>query len=235
MVAVNWGWWGWDCRNGSLQISLLDFQIEVPILWYIILKADCSVVLISQIPYYSYVALPAFHLINLWSFPLYCFRCIRCPFSPSIMPGTSSAASRSMQISTGLVKWGYGSWSCRRKTRRQGKSRRAREVNKAWKTTGKKTPIECLSEKGILRPGSHPHRANQSTLRRSISEDLGINSSKALLADLSESYTQWESNLISLNFKVMENSRRFPRVTVEIQTFSISVWIIYLSSKSTQL
>ena len=45
--------------------------------------------------------------------------------------------------------------------------------------------MECSSEKTYLHSGSHPHRADQSTSRRSTSgifqKDLGIDSSKALL------------------------------------------------------
>ena len=96
------------------------------------------------------------------------------PISSLNYAWTSSAASRPTKISTGLVGWGDGSRSYRKKTRRRGKWGRSgfekplpgrwdeasapgaagrgpvggiKEVNKAWKMAGKKTLMECSTEK----------------------------------------------------------------------------------------
>ncbi len=63
-------------------------------------------------------------------------------FGPSSEEGEPSKGLISRPA---LEALGYDSRSCRQKIRRRGKSRRCREVNKAWKTAEKKTTMECSS------------------------------------------------------------------------------------------
>ncbi len=54
--------------------------------------------------------------------------------------------------------------SCSQKTRRREKSGQSQEVNKAWKTAGIKTPMECSSENAYV----FPRRASESLSTTSL-------------------------------------------------------------------
>lgn len=120
--------------------------------------------------------------------------------------GTTSAASQPTKIFTRWVRCGYGSQSCRQKSRRQKKLGRGREINKAWKTAGKKMSIEYFSEKAYQFP-------------RQASEFL------FLITRLSELTSQREGNNFSSNQPQSQpQSKPQPNITFKKSKPQTSSW-----------